>query len=84
MLIKDFGESKNWTRATIFKATNYCIKNIINMTKFKAKGINYQITKTGYEEDKEGVKTWFVTVKNLDKGTYNEGVEYERVKKYLK
>lgn len=83
-LIKEFGESKRWSRAVIFKATNYAIKNILTMTKFKVKGTNFQITSTGYEEDEKGVKTWYVTIKNLDKGTFNERVLYDNIKKYIK
>jgi len=84
ILIKDFGSEIGWTRATIFKATNYCIKNILNMTKFKVKGTNFQITSTGYEESDTGVKTWYVTIKNLDNNTFKERVLYDKVKKYLK
>lgn len=83
-LIQDFGADHGWTRATIFKAQNYAINKILNMTKFKVKGVEFQITSTGYKEDSEGLKTWFVTVKNIDKNTFKEGVEYEKVKKYLR
>jgi superfamily II DNA or RNA helicase len=89
VMLKEFGESHKWTRATIFKATNYCIKNIINMTKFKAKdkdGVmcNLQITKTGYNEDSRGEKSYYVIVKNITKNTFSKEIPYEKIEKYLK
>ena len=45
-------------------------------TKFKAKGENFQITSTNIEENT-------VTIKNIDKKTYTENVDFERVRKYV-
>ena len=47
-------------------------------TKFKAKGVNYQITRT-YTDDKE----WLVNVKNLDTKEFLLKVPYIKVKKYV-
>jgi superfamily II DNA or RNA helicase len=80
ILVKSFGEEKGWSRATIFKATNYCIKNILNMTKFKVQGVNFQITSTGVDSSGK----WVVTIKNLDNNTFKEKIPYDKVKKYIK
>ena len=45
-------------------------------TKFKVKGVSFQITSTNIEENT-------VTIKNLDKKTYTENVDFERVRKYV-
>lgn len=45
-------------------------------TKFKVEGENFQIVSTNIELNT-------VTIKNIDKKTYTEDVDFERVRKYV-